>query len=55
MLDEGTTSRTSEQISEALAALGASIDTYSDLDSSHVALSALGISSTPHWQSTPTC
>jgi zinc protease len=42
MLDEGTTTRTSEQISERLAALGATISTFSELDASHVALNALG-------------
>jgi len=42
MLDEGTTTRSSQQISDELAALGASIGTSSDLDASHVTLSALG-------------
>jgi zinc protease len=41
MLQEGTTTRTSEQISEGLAALGASVSALSDLDASHVTLSAL--------------
>jgi zinc protease len=41
MLDEGTTTRTSEQISERLAALGASINMFCDLDACHVTLNAL--------------
>jgi zinc protease len=41
MLDEGTTTRTSERISEQLATLGASISAFSDLDASHVTLNAL--------------
>jgi zinc protease len=41
MLDEGTTSRTSLQISDELAALGATLNTQSGLDSSRVSLSAL--------------
>lgn len=41
MLDEGTTDRTSLEISEELAMLGASLGTGSDLDVSTVQLSAL--------------
>jgi zinc protease len=41
MLDEGTASRTSQQINEGLASLGANLGTGSRLDSSTVALSAL--------------
>jgi len=41
MLDEGTTSRSSLEISEALERLGASMDTGSTLDSSSVGLTAL--------------
>ncbi len=41
MLDEGTTTRTSQQISDELAALGARLGSFSDLDASHVTLSAL--------------
>jgi zinc protease len=41
MLDEGTVRRTALEISEELALLGAGMGTGSDLDTSHVALSAL--------------
>ncbi len=41
MLDEGTRSRTALEISDALARLGAVLNTSSDLDTSTVALSAL--------------
>jgi zinc protease len=41
MLDEGTTSRTSQQISDQLEALGAEIFTGSELDASRVTLYAL--------------
>ncbi len=41
MLDEGTMTRTSEQISEALAELGASLQSFSGLDASHVTLNVL--------------
>ncbi|HEY8176865.1 MAG TPA: pitrilysin family protein [Gemmatimonadaceae bacterium] len=41
MLDEGTTSRTSQQISDRLEALGAEIYTGSELDASRVTLYAL--------------
>lgn len=41
MLDEGTARRTSLQISEELALLGARLSAYSDLDSSTVGLTAL--------------
>ncbi len=41
MLDEGTTTRSSEQISAALAALGANLSSYSQLDASFVQLDVL--------------
>lgn len=41
MLDEGTESRTSLQISEELALLGANLSTFSNVDTSNVFLSAL--------------
>jgi zinc protease len=41
MLDEGTKTRTSLQISDGLAALGASLRIQSDLDTTRVSLSAL--------------
>jgi zinc protease len=41
MLDEGTKSRTSLQISDELDRLGANLNSGSDLDMSHVSLSAL--------------
>jgi zinc protease len=41
MLDEGTATRTSLQISEQLARLGAELSAGSDLDSSYLSLSAL--------------
>jgi zinc protease len=41
MLDEGTTTRTSEQISDALALLGAELTTASDVDASTVSLNVL--------------
>jgi zinc protease len=41
MMDEGTTSRTSQQISEEAAGLGAEIQTGSNLDMSSVTMSAL--------------
>jgi zinc protease len=41
MLDEGTRKRTSLEISESLALLGATLGAGSDLDSSYVSLSAL--------------
>ncbi len=41
MLDEGTANRTALEISDELAALGASLGTDSDLDTSSVTLSAL--------------
>jgi len=41
MLDEGTATRTAEQISDELAGLGANLASGSDLDFSHVFLNAL--------------
>jgi len=41
MLDEGTATRSSEQISEALAALAADLNAFSELDASHVTLNLL--------------
>ena len=41
MLDEGTTTRTSLEINDELANLGASLGAGSDLDGSFVSLSAL--------------
>jgi zinc protease len=41
MLDEGTTTRTSLQINERLQLLGASLNTFSDLDNSYVSLNTL--------------
>ena len=47
MLDEGTTSRTSQQMAEAEERLGADIDTSSSLDRSSVTLSALSANLAP--------
>ncbi|OGC01746.1 peptidase M16 [candidate division KSB1 bacterium RBG_16_48_16] len=41
MLDEGTTKRTSLQISEELSILAAQLDAWSDLDMSYISLSSL--------------
>ena len=47
MMDEGTKTRSALQISEELQKLGASLQTFSDLDSTVVALNALKISLEP--------